>query len=141
MHSNSLDGAHELKNAIWYGCSTVDSKLDFDGIGWYYMAFNCIKKKRKRLYLTLLSDNKEQRFRTKGQTESLHGKPLPTASQFWIHQGLRRGGDTHSLVWYAWKIENVDTGRKIPVSRKERTLFWKLPFIHETFCLNVVLSF
>ena len=26
------------------------------------------------------------------------GKPLPTASQFWIHQGLRRGGDTHSLV-------------------------------------------
>ena len=25
-----------------------------------------------------------------------------------INQGLRRGGDTHSLVWYAWKIENVD---------------------------------
>ena len=26
-----------------------------------------------------------------------------------INQGLRRGGDTHSLVWYAWKMENVDS--------------------------------
>ena len=27
------------KNAIIDGCSTVDSKLDYDGIGWYSMVF------------------------------------------------------------------------------------------------------
>ena len=31
-----------LKNAIIDGCSTVDSKLDYDGIGWYSMVFDGI---------------------------------------------------------------------------------------------------
>ena len=30
------------KNAILDGCSTVDSKLDYDGIGWYSMVFDGI---------------------------------------------------------------------------------------------------
>ena len=29
-----------LKNAILDGCSTVDSKLDYDGIGWYSMVLH-----------------------------------------------------------------------------------------------------
>ena len=29
-------------NAILDGCSTVDSKLDYDGIGWYSMVFDGI---------------------------------------------------------------------------------------------------
>ena len=28
------------KNAILDGCSTVDSKLDYDGIGWYSMVLH-----------------------------------------------------------------------------------------------------
>ena len=56
------------------------------------------EREREHLYLTLQSDNKEQRFQTIGQTKSLRGTPLPTASQFRIDQGFRRGGDTHSLV-------------------------------------------
>ena len=28
------------KNAIVDGCSTVDSKLDYDGIGWYSMVLH-----------------------------------------------------------------------------------------------------
>ena len=39
------------------------------------------KKKETPLFNTE-SDNKEQRFETIGQTKSLRGKPLPTASQF-----------------------------------------------------------
>ena len=39
-------------------------------------------EKRKHLYLTLKSDNKEQIVETRGQTKLLHGKPFPTASQF-----------------------------------------------------------
>ena len=31
-----------IKNAILDGCSTVDSKLDYDGIGWYSMVFHGI---------------------------------------------------------------------------------------------------
>ena len=30
------------KNAILDGCSTVDSKLDYDGIGWYSMVLDGI---------------------------------------------------------------------------------------------------
>ena len=35
--------ADEGKNAILDGCSTVDSKLDYDGIGWYSMVFDSIR--------------------------------------------------------------------------------------------------
>ena len=31
------------KNAILDGCSTVDSKLDYDGIGWYLMVLHGIR--------------------------------------------------------------------------------------------------
>ena len=31
------------KNAILDGCSTVDSKLDYDGIRWYSMVFDGIR--------------------------------------------------------------------------------------------------
>ena len=42
-----------------------------------------MKKKETPLFSTVsVSDNKEQRFETIGQTKSLRGKPLPTASQF-----------------------------------------------------------
>ena len=40
LTSRSLDGD---KNAILDGCSTVDSKLDYDGIGWYSMVFDGIR--------------------------------------------------------------------------------------------------
>ena len=32
-----------VKNAILDGCSTVDSKLDYDGIGWYSMVLHGIR--------------------------------------------------------------------------------------------------
>ena len=38
----------EEKNAILDGCSTVDSKLDYDGIGWYLMVLRVI-----RLYFSI----------------------------------------------------------------------------------------
>ena len=34
------DAAASKKNAILDGCSTVDSTLDFDGIGWYSMVLH-----------------------------------------------------------------------------------------------------
>ena len=37
VKTNPLD---EEKNAILDGCSTVDSKLDYDGIGWYSMVLH-----------------------------------------------------------------------------------------------------
>ena len=39
-YSKSTCGA---KNAILDGCSTVDSKLDYDGIGWYSMVLHGIR--------------------------------------------------------------------------------------------------
>ena len=33
---------YDAKNAILDGCSTVDSKLDYDGIGWYSMVLHGI---------------------------------------------------------------------------------------------------
>ena len=40
----------------------------------------------------------------------MHGKPFPTKSQLQVQSRFEEwaGGDTQSLVWYAWKIENVD---------------------------------
>ena len=38
--------------------------------------------REKHLYFNTDSDNKEHKGGTIGQTKSLHGKPLPTASQF-----------------------------------------------------------
>ena len=35
-------GKSKEKNAILDGCSTVDSTLDYDGIGWYSMVFDGI---------------------------------------------------------------------------------------------------
>ena len=37
-----LRAPYGAKNAILDGCSTVDSKLDYDGIGWYSMVFDGI---------------------------------------------------------------------------------------------------
>jgi len=41
-HSFKADPSdyEEEKNAILDGCSTVDSKLDYDGIGWYSMVLH-----------------------------------------------------------------------------------------------------
>ena len=36
-------GGRQQKNAILDGCSTVDSKLDYDGIGWYSMVLHGIQ--------------------------------------------------------------------------------------------------
>ena len=33
-------GQYDIKSAILDGCSTVDSTLDYDGIGWYSMVLH-----------------------------------------------------------------------------------------------------
>ena len=47
-----------------------------------YLHFLKISIKKETPLFSTVSDNKEQRFETIGQTKSLRGKPLPTASQF-----------------------------------------------------------
>ena len=41
--NTDLNYKSKQKNAILDGCSTVDSKLDYDGIGWYSMVLHGIR--------------------------------------------------------------------------------------------------
>ena len=43
IEKNNDNADIDKKNAILDGCSTVDSKLDYDGIGWYSMVLHGIR--------------------------------------------------------------------------------------------------
>ena len=55
-----------------------------------------------------------------------HFQLQASSGWWWWWWGLRRGGDTHSLVWFAWRIENVYSSAILLSCLKEKACKQKI---------------